>query len=93
MNNDLEEPHPNNGLSTTPDPIFNLEMQDFEVKKADYPEKRGTKLSRERTNNKLNPHMASTPGLHPWPHWWEASSLTTLVFMNRAPAADISFES
>ena len=38
MNNDLEEPHPNNGLSTTPDPIFNLEMQDFEVKKADYPD-------------------------------------------------------
>ena len=36
--------------------------------------------------------MASTPGLDPWPHWWEASSLTTLVFMNRAPAADISFE-
>ena len=32
--------------------------------------------------------MASTPGLDPWPHWWEASSLTTLVFMNRAPAAD-----
>ena len=39
MNNDLEEPHPNNGsLSTTPDPIFNLEMLDFEVKKADYPD-------------------------------------------------------
>ena len=36
--------------------------------------------------------MASTPGLDPWPHWWEASSLTTLVFMNMAPAADISFE-
>ena len=32
--------------------------------------------ARERTNNKLNPHMASTPGLEPGPHWWEASALT-----------------
>ena len=28
---------------------------------------------RERTNNKLNPHMVSTPR----PHWWEVSALTT----------------
>jgi len=33
--------------------------------------------ARERTNNKLNPHMASTPGFEPGPHWWEASALTT----------------
>ena len=33
--------------------------------------------AKERTNNKLNPHMASTPGVEPWPHWWEASALTT----------------
>ena len=33
--------------------------------------------ARERTNNKLNPHMASTPGVEPGPHWWEASVLTT----------------
>ena len=32
---------------------------------------------RERTNNKLNLHMASTPGFEPGPHWWEASALTT----------------
>ena len=25
---------------------------------------------RERTNNKLNPHMASTLGFEPGPHWW-----------------------
>ena len=25
--------------------------------------------ARERTNNKLNPHMASTPGVEPGPHW------------------------
>ena len=33
--------------------------------------------ARERTNNKLNPHKASTPGFEPGPHWWEASALTT----------------
>ena len=30
-----------------------------------------------RTNNKLNPHVMSTPGSEPGPHWWEASALTT----------------
>ena len=33
--------------------------------------------AKERTNNKLNPHMALTPGFEPGPHWWEASALTT----------------
>ena len=33
--------------------------------------------ARERTNNKLNPHMASTLGFEPGPHWWEASALIT----------------
>ena len=33
--------------------------------------------AKERTNNKLNPHMVSTPGFEPGPHWWEASALTT----------------
>ena len=28
-------------------------------------------------NNKLNPHMATTPGFELGPHWWEASALTT----------------
>ena len=32
---------------------------------------------KERTNNKLNPRMASTPGFQPGPDWWEASALTT----------------
>ena len=31
----------------------------------------------KRTNNKLNPHMMSTPGPKPAPHWWEVSALTT----------------
>ena len=33
--------------------------------------------AKERTNNKLNPHMASTAGFEPGSHWWEASALTT----------------
>ena len=33
--------------------------------------------ARDRTNNKLNPHVASTPRFEPKPHWWEASALTT----------------
>ena len=33
--------------------------------------------AKERTNNKLDPHMASTPGFEPEQHWWEASNLTT----------------
>ena len=33
--------------------------------------------AKERTNNKLNPHMASTPVFDLGPHWWEASALTT----------------
>ena len=31
-----------------------------------------------RTNNKLNPHMASTPEIEPGLHWWEASALTSI---------------
>ena len=33
--------------------------------------------ARERTNNKINPHMASALGLEPGPHWWKASALTS----------------
>ena len=33
--------------------------------------------AKKRTNNKLNPHMVSTPGVEPGTHWWEASALTT----------------
>ena len=41
--------------------------------------------ARERTNNKLNPHMASTPGFEPGPQWWEASALTTAPPLLPAP--------
>ena len=33
--------------------------------------------SREEHQHKLNPLMASGPGIKPGPHWWEASALTT----------------
>ena len=33
--------------------------------------------AKERTNNKLNSQMASTPGFGPGSHWWERSDLTT----------------
>ena len=46
--------------------------------KPEYPERNFLEQGREETtNNKLNPHMASTPGFEPRPHWWEASALTT----------------
>ena len=32
---------------------------------------------KERTNNKLNPHLTPGPGIEPGPHWWEASALFT----------------
>ena len=31
--------------------------------------------AKKRTKNKLNPHMAATPGFEPRPDWWEASVL------------------
>ena len=31
----------------------------------------------QRTNNKLNPHMMSSPVIEPEPHWWEARTFTT----------------
>ena len=56
---------------------WNLEMLVFEKReKPEYPEKKPLG-ARERTNNKLNRHMASTPGFEPGLHWWEASALTT----------------
>ena len=29
------------------------------------------------TPRKLNPHVASIPRINLWPHWWQASALTT----------------
>ena len=82
LNSDLEVAHPCSGSSfTIPGRIgiWNLKiiMLSFEERgKPKYPEKKllGAK---ERTNHKLNPHVASTPGFEPGPHWWEATALTT----------------
>jgi len=43
--------------------------------KPEYPEKNLSEQGREPTTNST--HMASTPGVKPSPHWWEASALTT----------------
>ena len=44
--------------------------------------RRKTSRSKERTNNKLNPHMTPGPRIEPRPHWWEASALTTTPPLN-----------
>ena len=33
--------------------------------------------ARERTNNKLNSHMALTPRYEPRPYWWDMNVLNT----------------
>ena len=75
---DLEVAHPQSGSSST---RFLIEL-DMEMLVFEEPGKTGVPGekplgARERTNNKLDPHMASIPGFEPGPHWWEASALTT----------------
>ena len=77
-NNDLEVAHPQSGSSST---LFLLVLAFGNVGswgegKTGVP---GGKplAAKENTNKKLNPHIASTPGFEPGPHWWEASALTT----------------
>ena len=63
---------------------WNLEMLVFEEReKLEYPEK--PLGAKERTNNKLNPLMASTPGLEPGLHRWEARTLTAAPFLAPRP--------
>ena len=47
-----------------------------ERRKPEYLEENLSEQKRE-TNNKLNAHMASTPGFETGPHWWEESALTS----------------
>ena len=77
-NNDLEVAHPQSGPSST---CFLVEL---EFGNASFWGEGKTGVLREkplgekeRTNNKLNPHVASTPGFEPRPHWWEVSTFTT----------------
>ena len=44
---------------------------------------------RTKTNNKLNPHRALSPGIEPGPHWWEASALTTALLFVRLLVYDM----
>ena len=39
--------------------------------------RRKTSRSKERTSNKLNPHMSPGPRIEPGRHWWETSALIT----------------
>ena len=54
---------------------WNLKMSGFFRKQKTREKPLGVK---ERTNNKLNPHMALTPGFEPGPHLWEVGPLTTV---------------
>ena len=78
INNDLEVAHPQSGSSST---WFLVELEFGNVGfwgegKTGVPGEKPLG-AKERTNNKLNPHMALTPGFEPGPLWWEASALTT----------------
>ena len=37
-----------------------------------------SRMARERTNNKLSPHLMSTSGFEPRPNWGEMNALTTV---------------
>ena len=77
-NNNLEVAHPQSRCSST---WFLVELEFENVGfwgegKSGVPGEKPLG-ARERTNNKLNSHMASTPWFEPGPHWWEASTLTS----------------
>ena len=78
-NNDLEVAHPQSGSLST---WFLIELEFENVGfwgegKAEVPGEKPLG-ARERTNNKLNPHMAFTPRFEPGPLWWEVNALTTV---------------
>ena len=55
---------------------WNLEMLGFEEGKTGVPGEKPL-VAEKRTNNKLNPHMTTGPGIELGTHWWKASALTT----------------
>ena len=74
----MEVAHPQKGSSST---WFLVELEFGNVGfwgegKTEVPGEKSLS-ERERTINKLNQHIASTPGFEPGPHWWEARALTT----------------
>ena len=69
--------HPQSGYSST-DSVSNWNLECWFLRREENRRTRRKTLgARERTNNKLNPHMTPGPGIEPVPHWWEASALTT----------------
>ena len=71
--NDFEVAHPQSVSSST---LFLIELEFGNVGlwgegKTGVPGEKALG-AKEKTNNKLNPHVASTPGFEPWPHWWKA---------------------
>ena len=75
----MEVAHPQSGSSST------SLLVELEFGNAGFRGERKTKVpgekplgAKERTNTKLNPHLALTPGFECGPHWWEASALTTV---------------
>ena len=91
MNNDLEVAHPQSGSSAT---WFLVELEFGNVGfwgegKTGVPGEKPLG-AKERTNNKLNPHMASTSGFEPGPHWWGASAPQRYFYEGRKPET-ISF--
>ena len=46
---------------------------------------------REENQHKLNPFMASGPGIEPGPHWWETSALTTAPYQVRLHKHSVFF--
>ena len=72
---------PRSGSSSTVSRFnWNLEMLVF--MEGGKPENSAKNLrSKERTNNKLNPHITPGPGIEPRPHRWETSALTTAPHM------------
>ena len=71
----MEVAHPHTGRFLVELEFGNVGFEERE--KPEYLEKNLSEQRREPTT-KLNPHMASTPGFEPGPHWWEASALTSV---------------
>ena len=46
--------------------------------------------SKERTNNKLDPHVTAGPGIKPGPQWREARALTTAPSLLRIEQEEIT---
>ena len=48
---------------------------------------------KERTNNKLNPHMMPGLGIETGPYWWDASALTAVPPLLPAPLTNLVCQS